>query len=102
MCFICVQVCDYVKENGTSGEEEEEEDMYYDEHGHPLDHQQVDEFGHRTKRQATGEREEGGVGAEVGEIYKKKSIFWTKKNQISYTTSSLTQNGMSTVIWETG
>ncbi len=45
-------MCDYVKENGTVEGYGDEEDIY-DEHGHLIDHD-VDQFGHRVKRQSTG------------------------------------------------
>ncbi len=51
--FVPERVCDYIKENGTVGEDDEMEDLY-DEHGHRIEHEHVDEFGHRIKRQATG------------------------------------------------
>ncbi len=53
---LCPQVCDYVKENATSpeGVDDDGESMY-DEHGHLVEEEVLDEFGHRTKRQATGE-----------------------------------------------
>jgi len=55
--YLPEKVCDYVKENGTADFEEDEEQRF-DEHGHRLEGDViVDHFGHRVKRQSTGEAE---------------------------------------------
>lgn len=51
------KVCDFVKENGTAQDQHLPiNEMHFDEHGHPIENSEnVDQYGHRVKRQTTGE-----------------------------------------------
>ena len=52
-----LQVCDFIKENGTAAgnDDDGDDEPRYDEHGHLMVEDHFDEHGHRVKRQATGE-----------------------------------------------